>query len=143
VEPLRFVAVPVPTLEKFWFRFRFRLRLWFRFRIQTIIKHSYPKTKKLHKSLPFQGVRSSLFPKKVALSSLIILPFFLPFYVTSRSKSDSGTWSGTVMHSGSGSTKQKVTVPVPAPQHCRKETLRYSIQISSKGMENFADWRIC
>jgi hypothetical protein len=103
------VAVPVPTLEKFWFRFR----------IQKIFSTVFQK-QKVAQNLAFSmSSEAGYFPESWPLI-LIFRLFFITFHVGSGSK----CCSGTEMHSGLGSAKAKSSgscgsflVPVSAPQH--------------------------
>ncbi len=55
VEPWWFIAVPVPTLKKVWFRFRLRFR--FQFRIQYFFSTAFQQQKTSTKSWGRSAVR--------------------------------------------------------------------------------------
>jgi hypothetical protein len=95
VEPYRFIAVPVPTLEKFQLRFRIQIRN----PIKNMFGTAFQKNLFIQ-NLAFFLVRSIIVSQNVILAFLIFYYFCIPFFVRSGSKPSSKT--GT--HSSSGST---------------------------------------
>ncbi len=99
---------------------RFRFRLWKSFGSGS--GSGYPKTKKLHKILPFQCIRSMLFSRKLAS----LFWFFYFFYILCgmRIQIRFRNRNRNAFRFRFHNTKVTVpAVPVPAPLHCRKEIL--------------------
>jgi hypothetical protein len=106
------------------FRFRFQFRLRFPFRIQTILSTVFQQQKNWYQILPFQCQKKHYFPESWPLS-FDFLPFLIPFYVGSGSKS------------GSLPAKAKDTVPpVPVPQ----PWIKYYVQLPSSTVSSFGYW---
>ncbi len=95
----RFIAVPVPTMEKFRFWIKIRNR------IQTIFSSLKKSTVQ---NLAFLMSEAALFPRK--LSFFLLFWICIPFYVLFGSKSGSGSGSPSLLSLLHGQTEYRPAV---------------------------------